>query len=154
MTSGVGEVSSGLEADVASIKQDVEQILPALVEALKRNRYFDEMERQLRRAERVAEAWREWPLVVGVHDVIIALRASDTDPQIVEQLLDVLYRSAGVEEFGFVGEQVDPTQVEISESAGAGNHITVRESQRPGLRIGHQPLRKAIVSVIREEGQS
>lgn len=152
MTEEVAGVDS-LNADVAAIKQDFEQILPALVDALKRNRYFDEMERQLRRAEKVAEAWRDWPLVVGVHDVILTMRAApSSDPAIVEQLADILYRSAGVEEFGFVGEEVDPTQVEISSSEGDGSSIVVSESQRPGLRIGHLPIRKAIVSVRRQEG--
>jgi hypothetical protein len=36
---------------------------------------------------------------------------------------------------------------------GAGPRIVVREVQRPGLRIGHSPIRKAIVSVTRQGEQ-
>lgn len=145
------EPQSNFAADVAEIKRDVEQILPALVDALKRNRYFDEMDKRLRRAEMVAEAWRDLPLVIGVHDVILTMRAAPgSDQAIVEQLADVLYRSAGIEEFGLAGEEIDPTMAEISSSEGTGPRIIVHESQRPGLRVGHNPIRKAIVSVIRQ----
>lgn len=154
MTDASGGNLEALASDVGDIKRDVEQILPSLVDALKRNRYFDEMEKQLRRAERVAEAWRDWPLVVGVHDVILAMRATpNLDPAFVEQLSDVLYRSAGVEEFGFIGEEIDLTMLEISSSEGTGPRIVVRAVQRPGLRIGHSPVRKAIVSVTRQGDQ-
>ena len=142
---------TNLASDIAEIKQDVEQILPALVDALKRNRYFDEMEKQLRRAQDVAAVWRDWPLVVGVHDVLLAMRsAPDSDPAMVEQLSDVLHRTTGVEEFGLPGEEIDPTTAEISSSTGAGSLLVVEECQRPGLRIGHHLIRKAIVSVTRQ----
>lgn len=147
-----GQTLGAVASDVGDIKRDIEQILPSLVDALKRNRYFDEMEKQLRHAERIAEAWRDWPLLVGVHDVILAMRATpNLDPALAEQLSDVLYRSAGVEEFGFIGEEIDPTMLEISGSEGAGPRIIIQETQRPGLRIGHSPIRKAIVSVTRQE---
>lgn len=152
MIDASGETLDAVASDVDDIKRDIEQILPSLVDALKRNRYFDEMEKQLRRAERIAEAWRDWPLLVGVHDVILAMRATpNLDPALAEQLSDVLYRSAGVEEFGFCGEEIDPTMLEISRSEGVGPRIIVQETQRPGLRIGHSPIRKAIVSVTRQE---
>jgi len=144
-----------LTSDVESIKKDVEQILPALVDALKRNKYFEEMESQLRRAEQVADVWRQWPLVTGVHDVVLAMRTDGSDNQLmVEQLCDVLYRSAGVEEFGLVGEQVDPSDVEITQVEGEGPRLYVLESQRPGLKVGHAVIRKAIVSVQRREGRA
>lgn len=151
MTDASKETLKAVASDVGDIKRDVEQILPSLVDALKRNRYFDEMEKHLRRAERVAEAWRHWPLVVGVHDVILAMRETPNfDPVFVEQLCDVLYRAAGVEEFGFIGEEIDPTMLEITSSEGTGPRIVVQETHRPGLRIGHSPIRKAIVSVTRQ----
>ncbi|OAD97730.1 hypothetical protein [Arthrobacter sp. OY3WO11] len=154
MTGASRETIETVASDVGDIKRDVEQILPSLVDALKRNRYFDEMEKRLRRAERVAEAWRDLPLLVGVHDVILAMRATPNhDPVFVEQLSDVLYRSAGVEEFGLIGEEIDPTMLEIYSSEGTGPRIIIREVQRPGLRIGHSPIRKAIVSVTRQGDQ-
>lgn len=150
MTSSSAPVTDRLVSDVAEIKRDVEQILPSLVEALKRNRYFEEMQGQLRRAERVADAWRQWPLVVGVHDVLLAMRAMpDHDQGLAEQLADVLYRAAGVEEFGFEGEDVDPTHVEVTSSTGSGDRLVVAQTQRPGLRVGHSPIRKAIVTIER-----
>lgn len=142
-----------LAADVAALKKDMDQILPSLVDALKRNRYFDEMERQLRRTEKVSEAWREWPLITGVHDVVLAMRAApESDPAMVEQLVDVLYRAAGVEEFGHADEPIEPDYAEITSMTGEGSHLVVVDTQRPGLRVGHHPLRKAIVAVRREQG--
>ena len=153
MSAPSGSDRDAIAADVASIKKDIDHILPSLVDALKRNRYFEEMEKQLREARIVAEAWRERPLIIGVHDVVLAMRAeSPADHAMAEQLCDVMYRSAGIEEFGFVDEEVDPTQISITGSEGEGSRIVVAATQRPGLRVGHLPLRKAIVSVKRQEG--
>lgn len=140
-----------IAADVASMKSDVDRLFAPLVESIKRDRAFDELQQQLRKAEKVAQAWRDAPLITGIHDAIVSLRQSDApDNHLISHLEDLLYR-AGVEEFGKPGETVSAEDVEITQATGHGAVLTVAACKRPGLRIGELPLRRSIVEIIRTE---
>lgn len=140
-----------IAADIASIKSDVDQLFGPLVESVKRDRAFDELQQQLRNAQKVAQAWHDAPLITGIHDAIISLQQTpDPDKHLIEQLEDLIYR-AGVETYGGVGETVLPEEIEVTASTGTGTVLTVTECKRRGLRIGALPLRKAIVEVSRTE---
>lgn len=143
--------STAIAADLASIKRDFDDILPSLLVALKREKAFEEVQRQLREAQSVAAAWRDWPLIEVVHEAIIHLRAlpcADHD-SVVRDLINGLAR-VGVVEFGLPGEQIRPEDVEIVACTGDGVSIVVTDTHRPGLRISHIPLRKPIVAAQRE----
>ena len=136
--------------DVAELKAELGQIVRPLVDALKRDRYFDELQAQLRRAAKLSEAWRDWPLISGVHDAVLNLRTTrDADPHLLEHLESLLF-GAGVTEYGLVGDAIDPEEAEITASTGTGSHFIVTATRRPGLRIGSVPLRKPIVEIARQ----
>ncbi|PCC44886.1 hypothetical protein [Brevibacterium aurantiacum] len=140
-----------IEADVASLKSDMDQIIQSLVVSLKRDRSFDELQEQLRRSERVAQAWKDAPLLTGIHDAVVMLRQTDgADKHLVAHLENLIYE-AGVEEYGAVDDTVDPEEVSVTEVTGSGPNLTVSACKRPGLRIGGLPLRKPIVEVTRSE---
>lgn len=140
-----------MASDVAAIKSDVDQMMQPLVDSLKRNRYFDEMQSQLRKAEKVAQAWRDWPLIIGIHEAVISLRQRDSaDRYLLEHLQNLLFE-AGVNEYGLEGENIEPDEAEIIAFVGTGAVLTVSACKRPGLKVGSLPLRKPIVEVARSE---
>lgn len=147
----IAALLSEVHRDVSLVKADVEKLMHPLVDALKRNRYFDEMQSQLRSAQKVALAWRDWPLITGIHEAVIMMRsnAGTSDRYLLEHLEDLLFQ-AGVTEFGLPGETVEIEEVEILAATGTGNRFVVSHCKRPGLRIGPVPLRKPIVEVTRE----
>lgn len=150
-TDATAVLLSQLTAGVRALNKDFEQVMPLLVGALKQNRYFDEMQRQVRAAEKLSQAWRDWPLVIGIHEAILSIRTNESpDRYLLEHLENLLFQS-GVEEYGFQGEDVEVELVEIVSSSGQGSRFTVTTCKRPGLRQGPVPLRKAIVEVIRSE---
>lgn len=136
---------------IERLRRDVDEIVPPLVAALKQNRYFDELQGQLRTAERLAQAWRDWPLIVGIHEAILSIRGGQANDRYLLEHLENLLFQVGVEEYGLVGEVVEAQTVEITAFEGAGHELTVSVCNRPGLRQGPAPLRKAIVEVTRSE---
>lgn len=141
-----------LRGQVTALEEKFDKVIPQLVQALRRDQYFDEMQGQLRRAERVSEAWRDWPLVLGVHETVLGLRSTpDADRHLLASLEDLLYR-AGIEEYGHAGEEVDPVEVEVMAWTGDqdGTVLEVEECKIPGLRVGAVPLRKPKVVVRRK----
>ena len=99
------------EAIRAAVHAEFDEVLPYVVEALRRNNAFDEINDRLRVAERRLEARRERPVVVGVHHVLDRIRHLDFDPEIKQALEDDvagLLTEAGYEETGQVGEVYEP----------------------------------------------
>ena len=142
---------SRVERDTASLKNDMDRIIQSLVVSLKRDRSFDELQQQLRDAEKISQAWRDAPLIIGIHDAVTMLKQTDdADKHLLAHLENLLY-VAGVDEYGVAGDVVEPEEAEVTESIGAGPVLRVSVCKRPGLRIGGVPLRKPIVEVTREE---
>lgn len=154
VTQSPGDLSAMLgqvSADVTAIKADVDRIMQPLVEALTRNKYFDEFHDRLRKAERVTQAWRDWPLVVGIHEAVVTLRKNEVSDKLLLEHLEGLLFQTGITEYGFEGEKVNPDEVDIVGSQGVGEFFYVKVCRRPGLRDGALPLRKPIVEIARLE---
>jgi molecular chaperone GrpE (heat shock protein) len=111
---------SELPADTAevirtAVHAEFDEVLPYVVEALRRNNAFDEINERLRAAERRIEARQERPVIVGVHGVLDRIRHLDFDQEIKQVLEDDIARvltEAGYEETGCAGEDYDPTRHE------------------------------------------
>lgn len=147
----VATLLGNVERDVTKIKADVDQLMQPLVDSLRRNRYFDEMQSQLRSAQKVSQAWHDWPLVTGIHEAVLMLRSNVelADRHLLEHLENLLFQ-AGVTEYGLEGETVEIEEVVVMAATGSGDLFVVSQCDRPGLRIGPVPLRKPIIEVKRE----
>lgn len=103
------------EAIRAAVHAEFDEVLPYVVEALRRNNAFDEINDRLRVAESRLEARRERPVIAGVHHVLDRIRHLDFDPAIKQALEDDIVRlltEVGYEETGQVGEAYDPVRHE------------------------------------------
>lgn len=144
------EKLSRVESDMTSLKRDMDHIIESLVVSLKRDRSFDALQQQLRKSEKIAQAWRDAPLIMGIHDAVTMLKQTeDADTYLLAHLENLIYE-AGVEEYGVAGDIVKPEEAEVTESIGSGPVLRVSVCQRPGLRVGSLPLRKPIVEITRE----
>jgi len=141
-----------LDEDVTAMRSEITRIAEPLVRVLKQNQHVAELQAQLRRAEKVAQAWHDWPIITGLHDAVLMLRQTpDADPHLLEHLEGLIF-AAGVEEYGKDGDAVEPEEADIIAASGSGGSFVVTVCRRPGLRIGPVPLRKPIVEVTRKEG--
>jgi hypothetical protein len=120
----------------AAVHAELDQILPYVVDAIKKNNAFDEMKDRLGRAERVVAARRERPLAVAVHRLLIRLRHLDFD-QAVKASLDTelvkILTEAGFEEIGRVGEDYDPARHDALGGRVIDGNGTVTEVDARGL---------------------
>ena len=130
LPAGVGETVR------AAVRDEFEQVLHYLVEALRRNNAFDELSDRLRTAERRLETRRERPLVAAVYRLLDHLRHLDFDHS-VKDVLDAeivtMLREAGFEETGCVGEVYDPARHEAIGGRSAGGRATVARVDTRGL---------------------
>lgn len=111
---GLG-VEPGLPEGIAvairtAVHAELDEVVPYIVEALRRNNAFDEINDRLRGAERRIAARQERPLVIGLHHVLDRLRHLEFDPAVKRALDDDIVRlltEAGYQETGQVGEAYD-----------------------------------------------
>lgn len=99
------------EAIRTAVHAEFDEVLPYVVDALRRNNAFDEINERLRAAERRIEARQERPVIAGVHRVLDRIRHLDFDREIKQALADDIARvltEAGYQETGCVGEDFDP----------------------------------------------
>lgn len=109
---------SGLPADVgdairAAVHAEFDEVLPHVIEALRRNNAFDEINDRLRTAERRLEARQERPVIIGVHRVLDRIRHLDFDQAIkhaLEDDLTAVLNEAGYAETARPGEDYDPAR--------------------------------------------
>jgi molecular chaperone GrpE (heat shock protein) len=118
----------------AAVHDEFDQVLQHVVEALRRNKAFDELSDRLRTAERRLEARRERPLVAALHRLLDHLRHLDFDPlvkDVLEAEIVTMLLQAGFEETGRVGETYDPARHEaIGGRAEDGRASVVRVDTR------------------------
>jgi len=101
------------EAVRAAVHAEFDAVLNYVVEALRRNNAFDELNDRLRAAERRLETRRERPLIVGIYQLLDRLRHFDFDDaikQALEEDIVKLLNGEGYEETGTVGEPYDPAR--------------------------------------------
>lgn len=118
----------------AAVHDEFDQVLHHVVDALRRNKAFDELSDRLRTAERRLEARRERPLVAALHGLLDHLRHLDFDPlvkDVLEAEIVTMLLQAGFEETGRVGETYDPARHEaIGGRAEDGRASVVRVDTR------------------------
>jgi hypothetical protein len=106
-----GLPAGATEAIRTAVHAEFDAVLPYVVEALRRNNAFDEINDRLRAAERRIEARQERPVIVGVHRVLDRVRHLEFDETVKQALEDDIARllaDAGFVETGEVGEEYDP----------------------------------------------
>jgi molecular chaperone GrpE (heat shock protein) len=148
------EVADAIRATADAIRAELQTefdfVLPRVVEALRRDKGFDEISERLRAAERRIEARRERPLIVGVHRVLDRVRHFDFDQEIKQAIEDDLVRvlmDAGYEETGREGEAYDPALHEgIGGRAVDGNAVVTRVHTR-GLASFGDVIARAEVEI-------
>jgi molecular chaperone GrpE (heat shock protein) len=124
------------EAIRAAVHAELDDVLPYVVEALRRNSAFDEISNRLRAAERRIEARQERPVIVGVHGVLDRIRHLDFDQEIKQALEEDVARvltEAGYEETGRVGEDYDPARHEAIAGRAADGKAVVTTVHTRGL---------------------
>jgi hypothetical protein len=124
------------EAIRAAVHAEFDEVLPFVVEALRRNKAFDDINDRLRTAERRLEARRERPVIVGVHHVLDRIRHLDFDPAIKQALDDDVVRlltEAGYEETGQVGEAYDPVRHDAIDGRAVDGQALVTKVHTCGL---------------------
>lgn len=113
LTEEPGLPAGAAEAIRTAVHAEFDEVLPYVVEALRRNNAFDEINDRLRAAERRIEARQERPVIVGVHRVLDRIRHLEFDRAIKQALADDIARvltEAGYQETGHVGEDYDPVR--------------------------------------------
>lgn len=136
LTEQTAAPEDGPEAIRAAVHAEFDEVLPYVVEALRRNNAFDEINDRLRAAERRLEARRERPVIVGVHHVLDRIRHLDFDPAIKQALEDdvvQLLTEAGYEETGQVGEAYEPVRHDAIDGRAADGEAMVTKVHTHGL---------------------
>lgn len=137
----VPATESGLPTDTAesirtAVHAEFDEVLPYLVEALRRNNAFDEISERLRAAERRIESRQERPVILSLYRVLDRLRHLDFDPAVKQALDEDLGRvltEAGYQETGQVGEDYDPARHEAIQGRAEDGKALVSKVHSHGL---------------------
>jgi len=108
-----GLSAGATDAIRSAVRAEFDEVLPAVMEALRRDNAFDEINDRLRTAERRLAARQERPVIIGVHRVLVRIRRLDFDRAIKQALDDDighLLTEAGYQETGQIGEPYDPAR--------------------------------------------
>jgi molecular chaperone GrpE len=131
-----GLPESAVGAIRAAVHAELDDVLPYVVEALRRNKAFDEISDRLRAAERRIESRQERPVIIGLHGVLDRIRHFDFDEAVRKALEDDLTRvlsEAGYQETGQDGEDYDPVRHEAIEGRATGGKAVVTKVHSRGL---------------------
>jgi hypothetical protein len=124
------------EAVRAAVHAEFDAVLGYVVEALRRNNAFDELNDRLRAAEGRIEARRERPVIAAVYQLLDRIRHFEFDRDIKRALEDDIVRllkQAGFEESGKAGESYDPAIHEAIDGRAAGGQARVTKVHTRGL---------------------
>jgi molecular chaperone GrpE (heat shock protein) len=133
---GPGLPAGAAEAIRSAVHAEFDEMLPYVVEALRRNNAFDEINERLRAAERRIEARQERPVIIGLHRVLDRIRHLDFDQEIKQALADDLARvltGAGYEETGQVGEDYSPGRHDAIDGCATDGKASVTKVHTRGL---------------------
>jgi hypothetical protein len=121
----------GAAAEIrAAVHAELDEVVPYVVQALRRNDAFEAFEDRLKAAEKRIEARRERPLVIGIHQLLDRIRHFDLAPDVKKALEDDvlgLLTEAGYQEIGQEGEAYDAARHDaIHGRAVAGNAVVTK----------------------------
>ena len=119
-----------------TIRAELDQVLPHVVTALKRQDTVEELRHRLDRAEKRLAERQQRPFVAGVRRVLVMVRRLDFEPDAKEAIATELERilvGAGYAEFGEEGEAFDPRRHEVVDGPAEQSGTTVVEVLEPGL---------------------
>ena len=124
-------------ADVrTALHEELDQVIPHVIGALKRNDAVADLARRLDDAERRLSSRDSRPMISRIYRLLGLVRRFDLPDDVrtalTAELEDVL-RGAGYTEFGAVGEQFDPARHEALSGAAEAGSATVAEVYEPGL---------------------
>jgi molecular chaperone GrpE len=132
------------------IREELDQVLPHVVTALKRHDGVAELRRRLDLAEKRLADREQRPLIGGVRRVLGLVRQLDFDPAAKEAIASELERvlvGAGFQEFGEVGETFDPRRHEAVNAETDEGPAVVVELFEPGLETLGELVTRAKVAV-------
>jgi hypothetical protein len=132
---------SGRPADVgdairAAVHAEFDEVVPHVIEALRRNNAFDEINDRLRAAEGRIQARQERPVIIGVHRVLDRVRHLDFDPAIkhaLEDDLTAVLNEAGYAETGRTGEDYDPARHDAIDGRALDGKAVITKVHAHGL---------------------
>jgi hypothetical protein len=126
-----------LESLKTAVRDELDQVVPHVVAALKRQDAVRDLSGRLDRAERRLAERDARPLVSGLRRVLSNVRRLELDADVRTAIvgeLEGLLIGAGYNEFGDVGEAFDPVRHEALDGvASSGVHAVVLEVLEPGL---------------------
>jgi molecular chaperone GrpE (heat shock protein) len=131
-----GLPAGAAEAIRAAMHAELDEVLPYVVEALRRNNAFDDLSDRLRTAERRLESRQERPVIIGLHRVLDRVRHLDFDQAIKRALdedLTSVLSEAGYQETGQVGEDYDPDRHDAIAGRAADGRAVVTKVHSHGL---------------------
>jgi hypothetical protein len=134
----------------AAIRHELDQVLPHLVAALKRQDAVAELRRRLDLAEKRLSEREGRPLIRGLRDTLGFVRGLDFDPEAKEAITTKLERvlvGAGYEEFGEPGEAFDPARHEALAGEAPAGSAVVAGLIEPGLETLGEVVVRAKVEV-------
>ena len=125
-------------------------MVPYVVEALRRNNAFDEINDRLLAAERRIAARQERPVIIGVHRVLDRIRHLEFDQVIKRALEDDIARvltEAGYQETGQVGEAYDPARHDAIDGRAVDGKAVVTTVHARGLTSFGDVVTRAKVEI-------
>lgn len=133
-----------------AIRQELDQVLPHVVTALKRHDAVADLSARLDNAERRLAERERRPLVAGVRRLLSTVRQLEFDPgakAAIGSELERILLGAGYEEFGETGEVFDPCRHEAIEGEAEHGPAVVIELFEPGLETLGEVVIRAKVRV-------
>lgn len=133
-----------------AVRAELDQVVPHVVAALKRDAAVKDLADRLNSAERRLGEREQRPLVSGIRRVLGLVRRMDFEPAARETLLSELEQllvGAGYAEFGETGEPFDPARHEALDGSASPTTAVIAEVLDPGLETLGEVVVRARVRV-------
>lgn len=145
-----GLPAGAADAIRAAVHAELDEVLPFLVDALRKNKAFDELSERLRTAERRIESRQERPVIIGVHRLLDRIRHLDFDEAVKQAIADDVAQvldGAGYEETGQVGEAYDPARHDAIAGRAQDGEALITKVHSPGLISYNDVIIRAKVEI-------